>query len=124
MLIKHIGGINIPEGTPTEKIRLVASEPRENVKYLVVSSVEEAKEICPELFIEPLTKSEEETMAMLRKESEFAKAIDRETESKIRAKYSIEAELKALRTNDQEYKTFIEQVVAEHNAAKDALFSL
>lgn len=50
--------------------------------------------------------------------------IDRQTQEKIRAKYSLEAEIAALRTNDQEYRDFIEQVIAEHNAAKDALFSV
>jgi len=48
--------------------------------------------------------------------------INQNTQSKIRAKYSIEAELAALRTNDEEYRDFVNEVIAEHNIAKDELF--
>lgn len=60
----------------------------------------------------------------LRKTVILAKDIDRQTATKIRSKYSVDAELGAIRTNDSEYKSFIESVLAEHNAAKDALFSV
>jgi hypothetical protein len=60
----------------------------------------------------------------LRKTLLSARDIDRNTNNKIRSKYSVESELGAIRTNDPEYKTFIEEVIAEHNAAKDALFSI
>ena len=48
--------------------------------------------------------------------------INLDTQAKIRAKYSIEAELAALRTNDEEYRDFVNEVIAEHNTAKDELF--
>lgn len=124
MLIRHKGSLQVPQNTPETKIRFVSFDPMKVEYYLVVSSIEEALEICPDLFIFPLEKSEQETMADLRANSLEAKNIDRETSLKIRSKYSVEAEFKALRTNDQEYKTFIEQVVSEHNAAKDALFAV
>jgi len=71
-----------------------------------------------------ITEVPSESMPSLRKVLYPAVRINIETHQKIRAKYSVEGEIQAIRTNDQEYKTFIEQVVAEHNAAKDALFSL
>ncbi|NBO25991.1 MAG: hypothetical protein EBU96_04215 [Actinobacteria bacterium] len=60
----------------------------------------------------------------LRRELPSAREISANTAKRISDKYPGNLELKALRTNDAEYKAFIEQVVAEHNAAKDALFSL
>ena len=60
----------------------------------------------------------------LRKNLPAAIDITAQTNKKISDKYPGMLELKALRTNDAEYKAFVEQVVAEHNAAKDALFSL
>lgn len=65
-----------------------------------------------------------ENLPILRKVLFTSAEIDRKTQEKIRAKYTLEAELGAIRTNNLEYKNFIEQVVAEHNAAKDALFSV
>jgi hypothetical protein len=58
----------------------------------------------------------------LRSELDSAQGISAWTQRVIRNRYSLESELKALRTGDQEYKAFIDQVIAEHNAAKDALF--
>jgi len=66
----------------------------------------------------------EEKVKKLRKTLILARDIDRNTSNKIRAKYSMEAELGAIRTNNAEYNAFIEEVIAEHNAAKDALFSI
>jgi len=60
----------------------------------------------------------------LRKTLLLARDIDRNTAQKIRSKYSVDSELGAIRTNDAEYKAFIEEVIAEHNSAKDALFSI
>lgn len=60
----------------------------------------------------------------LRSEMDSAVGIGSWTQRSIRSKYSLEGELKALRTGDAEYKAFIEQVIAEHNAAKDALFAV
>jgi hypothetical protein len=60
----------------------------------------------------------------LRSELDTAQGISAWTQRVIRNKYSLESELKALRTGSQEYKAFIDQVIAEHNAAKDALFSV
>ncbi|NCY20488.1 hypothetical protein EBX31_00845 [bacterium] len=60
----------------------------------------------------------------LRKTLILAQDIDRNTAQKIRSKYSANSELGAIRTNNAEYKAFIEEVIAEHNAAKDALFSI
>ncbi len=66
----------------------------------------------------------EEKVKELRKTLLLARDIDRNTSNKIRVKYSIEAELGAIRTNNAEYNAFIEEVIAEHNAAKDALFAV
>jgi hypothetical protein len=65
-----------------------------------------------------------ENMPVLRRVLFTAVELNRKTQEKIRSKYSLEDELGAIRTNNQEYKTFIDQVIAEHNAAKDALFSV
>lgn len=125
ILIRHSGAINVPEeAISSGDIKFVSFEPMGSVNWLVVSSMEKAKEIIPNLFHVPFEESDAEMMLKLRKNSAAAKAIDHNTQVKIKEKYSPEAELKAIRTNDAEYKAFVEQVVAEHNAAKDALFSL
>jgi hypothetical protein len=63
-------------------------------------------------------------MPILRKVLASAIELNRKTQATIRAKYSLEDELGAIRSNDAEYKAFVEQVIAEHNAAKDALFAV
>lgn len=83
-----------------------------------LSAVEQAN---PEATVSVIPQSEYKG---LRKMLLSALIIDRDTQNKIRAKYSLEAEIAALRTNDQEYRDFIEQVIEEHNAAKDALFAV
>ena len=88
--------------------------------FYVTNDLEGLKASHPTVDIENVDARKEE----LRKTLEAAKAVEAKTEEKIRSKYPISKEMQALRTNDQEYKSFIEQVVAEHNAAKDALFSL
>lgn len=65
-----------------------------------------------------------ENMSILRRVLFTTIELNRATQATIRAKYSLEDELGAIRSNDTEYKTFVEQVIAEHNAAKDALFSV
>jgi hypothetical protein len=60
----------------------------------------------------------------LRKVLFSAVELNRKTQATIRAKYSLEEELGAIRSNNAEYKSFVEQVVADHNAAKDALFAV
>lgn len=57
----------------------------------------------------------------LKAESPPARQIDAETQMKIREKYSLEDELKALRTKDEEYEAYIAEVVAEGRARKEAL---
>ena len=65
-----------------------------------------------------------ENLPTLRKVLFTAVELNRKTQEKIRSKYSLEDELGAIRTNNAEYNAFIEEVIAEHNAAKDALFSI
>lgn len=57
----------------------------------------------------------------LKSESPPARQIDAETQIKIRERYSLEDELKALRTKDEEYETFISEVVAAGREKKKAL---
>lgn len=57
----------------------------------------------------------------LKSESPPARQIDIETQEKIRAKYSLENELKALRTKDTEYETYVAEAVAEGRSKKEAL---
>jgi len=66
----------------------------------------------------------QEEIKELRKTLLLAREIDSATARVIRSKYSVESELGAIRRNDSEYKAFIEEVLAKHNAAKDALFSI
>lgn len=47
--------------------------------------------------------------------------IDAATAAKIRARYSVDDEFKALRTGDQDYVTFVETCVTEGRALKAAL---
>jgi hypothetical protein len=47
--------------------------------------------------------------------------IDAATAAKIRARYSIDDEFKALRTGDKAYVAFVEACVAEGRAAKQKL---
>lgn len=49
------------------------------------------------------------------------RAIDAETLAKIRARYSLEDELKALRTDDQAYKDYVAACVQEGRDKKQAL---
>lgn len=86
--------------------------------YFLVPSISEAKQNFPSANI--FEASQDEILAA-RSKSEAAKQIDGATATKIRSKYSLAKELQALRTNDPEYRAFVDQVVAEHNAAKDAL---
>ena len=57
----------------------------------------------------------------IKKESSECKRIDEETIRKIREKYDINEELKALRTNDTEYTAFVESVVQESKDKKEKL---
>lgn len=71
-----------------------------------------------------ITEVPSENMSILRRVLFTAVELNRATQATIRAKYSLEDELGAIRSNDAEYKAFVEQVIAEHNAAKDALFAV
>lgn len=51
----------------------------------------------------------------------LVKDIDRQTQERIRARYSLEDELKALRTGDTTVGQFIEECVAEGRSKKAAL---
>jgi hypothetical protein len=110
---------HLDNATPANARYLGLTEKFEGFFY-VTNDVEALRATHPGVTIEDADSRREE----LRKTLEAALGVDAKTEEKIRAKYSISKEMQALRTNDAEYKTFIEQVVAEHNAAKDALFSL
>ena len=57
----------------------------------------------------------------LKSESPPARQIDAETQNKIRERYSLEDELKALRTKDTEYEAYVDNAVAEGRAKKEAL---
>lgn len=57
----------------------------------------------------------------IKKESSECKRIDEETIRKIREKYDINEELKALRTGDTEYSTFVDGIVQEGKDKKTEL---
>lgn len=57
----------------------------------------------------------------LKTECPPARQIDMETQLKIRERYSLESELKALRTKDMEYEAYVDSVVAEGRDKKTAL---
>ena len=65
--------------------------------------------------------TDENLLKYLKTESPPARQIDAETQSKIRERYSLEEELKALRTNDAEYVAYVESVVQEGRAKKAEL---
>lgn len=57
----------------------------------------------------------------LKSESPPARQVDAETQMKIRGRYSLEDELKALRTKDEEYEAFVSETVADGRAKKEVL---
>lgn len=57
----------------------------------------------------------------LKAESPPARQIDAETQDKIRERYSLEDELKALRVKDTEYEAYVAEVVDEGREKKAAL---
>lgn len=62
-----------------------------------------------------------EEIAVLKQHSPVIRQIDLETAASIRARYSIEEEFKAIRTEDADYLRFVETTVAQGRARKAAL---
>jgi PHP family Zn ribbon phosphoesterase len=63
-------------------------------------------------------------LAKLMSELDTSIGLSNSAAHKIRRKYSVDREFQALRTNDPEYRAFVEQTLADHKAAKDALFAV
>jgi len=58
---------------------------------------------------------------LIKKESHICNRIDEETIHKIREKYDLNDELKALRTGDEEYSSFVDGIVQEGKDKKTEL---
>lgn len=65
--------------------------------------------------------SNADLLKYIKTESLPARQIDEETQRKIRERYSLEEELKALRTKDEEYEAYVAEVVANGRARKEVL---
>lgn len=94
----------------------------EGNRYLALGSgVVFAKQPKGGVAIKAADLTDEGLLKYLKTESPPARQIDAETQSKIRARYPLEEELKALRTNDEEYAAYVEGVVQEGRARKTEL---
>ncbi len=71
--------------------------------------------------IKPADFTNSDVRKYLKTESPLAKQVDRETQDKIRQRYSLEDELKALRTGDKEYRDFVEKTVVDGRALKEEM---
>ena len=76
-----------------------------------------------EVGIEVLEDPDTELLATLRKHGECV-TISGEIRRKIREKYSVDREFEALRTDDFEYKQFVEDLLAEGKEKKDKILGI
>ena len=76
-----------------------------------------------EVGIELLEEPDSELLAELRKHGECA-MISSQIRGKIREKYSVDREFEALRTDDFEYKQFVEGLLAEGKEKKDKILGI